>query len=84
MSNLPNWSRASEVYSRAYRILKNMISTGHISRPFYQRERNYVFKTHSVSDEMRDFIEALNEGNEEKIKWHILENIKHLGGKNVA
>lgn len=80
MNNLPNWKHSSEVYSRAYRILKNMACTGHVSKSFYQREQNHIYKTRYVSDEMKDFIEALNEGNEEKIKWHILKNIKHLGG----
>ncbi|HEC72592.1 MAG: hypothetical protein ACTSW7_00630 [Candidatus Thorarchaeota archaeon] len=78
MNNLPDWSRANEVYSRAYRVLENMARAGHVSqiKPYFKNRKQKIYH---VSDEMRNFIEALNEGDEEKIKWHILENIKHLG-----
>lgn len=57
--SLPTWAGASSAYSRAYRTLERMARNGHVS------------KRH-VSEEMHDLIEALNEGNEERIKGLLL------------
>ena len=77
MSNLPSWPHASKVYSRAYRVLKNMVRAGCATAPVYTKGGK-LKKQGYVSEEMNDFIDALNKGNEEKIKWYILENIKHI------
>jgi len=68
--NLPNWQGAAGAYSRAYRILERMAQSGHVRR--VKRGRNYVC---SVSQEMSDFIAALNSGNENDVKAYILRNI---------
>lgn len=89
MSNLPNWPHASKVYSRAYHILENMARAGHVKPAIYSKKEflhRYasssntpkLLKQGQVSQEMIDFIEALNQGNEELIKWHILNNIRFL------
>ncbi|KKN67693.1 hypothetical protein LCGC14_0458370 [marine sediment metagenome] len=51
MSNLPDWPGASEVYSKAYKVLEK--------RVFDRYDRD-------------ELIEALNKGDEEKIKGLML------------
>lgn len=67
MSNLPSWNGASGAYSRAYRILANMARNGHVQSRM---------KPCSVSQEMRDYIHALNRGDEEQIKYYNLLYLK--------
>jgi len=59
MSNLPEWSGAQHCYSKAYKVLENMASRGHVTKG-----RSQCF----VSDEMTDLIKALDKGDEETIK----------------
>ncbi len=68
MSNLPNWPGAAAVYSRAYKVLEYMAQNGHVTRTFFRRW--YC----TVSEEMSYFIDALNEGDEEKIKAFLMWN----------
>lgn len=63
MSNLPSWRGASETYSKAYRVLDQMAADGHVSIRFWCGKI-----TCSPSQDMEDLIDALNKGNEEKIK----------------
>ncbi len=65
-SNLPNWPGASSCYSRAYRRLKEMAANGHVTAGYNRGPRVYV------SEEMRDLIDALNQGDEEAIKSALL------------
>jgi len=53
--NLPSWPGASHCYKRAYRMLENMALHGHV-------------RYRTPSSEMDDLIEALDRGDEEKIK----------------
>jgi hypothetical protein len=63
-SNLPNWPGASEVYSRAYKVLENMAGRGHVTV--------LGMRSH-VSDDMSKLIFALNRGDEEIIKGLLLQ-----------
>jgi hypothetical protein len=56
---LPRWPGAAGAYARAYRILASMARSGHVTRT---RGRC------SSSPELREFIEALDRGDEEQIK----------------
>ena len=67
--NLPSWPGASVCYSRAYRLLERMAKAGHVTRQHYGYRRGYGC---SVSQEMRDIIDALNIGGEEAIKAALL------------
>jgi len=67
--NLPNWPGASKAYSNAYKILKNMASKGHAKPGYWFRG---IIQHGWSSNEMNDFIKALNEGDEEKVKGFIL------------
>jgi len=66
MSNLPSWPGASTVYSKAYRRLEEMAAKGHVKRHYNRGWRC------SVSQEMTDLINALNNGDEETIKAALL------------
>lgn len=63
MTNLPNWKSADAVYSKAYRLLERMALAGHVTK-----QRKQV----SVSEDMRDLVDALNIGDEERIKGLIM------------
>ena len=63
MNNLPRWNGASKVYSNAYNCLAQMPKRGHIRS---------ALKSYYTSQEMDDLIEALNNGNEERIKGLLL------------
>lgn len=65
MSNLPNWRGASAVYSKAYAMLSHMSRT-HVS---------IVRGKCHVSTDMRVIIDALNAGDEERIKGLLLERM---------
>jgi hypothetical protein len=64
-SNLPNWPGASEVYSRAYKVLENMAGRGHVTI--------LGKNTRLVSESMRLLIAALKDGDEEVIKGLLLQ-----------
>lgn len=66
--NLPNWRGASGAYGRAYRILEGMARRGHV-----KKSHGCCF----VSQDMQDFIDALNKGNEEEIKFNNLNWAKY-------
>ncbi len=85
MSNLPPWPGAREVYSRAYRKLEGTAAKGHATPGFAGKRRRIAgglsapigaYSGH-VSPEMRDLIDALNRGDEERIKAHLLFDIRH-------
>lgn len=71
---LPDWPGAAEVYSRAYRTLEHMAQAGHVKvglrAPVGRGVTGKVIIGHQryVSDEMSELIEALNAGDEERIK----------------
>ena len=67
-SNLPAWQGAEGAYRRAYRILEGMAANGHVQRGH---------KTCYVSQEMRDFITALDEGDEEQVKFNNLNWLRY-------
>jgi len=67
MSNLPNWPGASAAYSRAYRIMSNMARKGYVTPPIIGK-RGRVLKSGHISQEMEDYVKALNSGDEETIK----------------
>ena len=65
-SNLPAWPGASKVYSKAYRVLERMSRNTKVN---YHRGR-YICD--GPSDDMQALIDALNEGDEERIKGLLL------------
>ena len=67
MSNLPSWPSASKVYSKAYKYLNLMGINGH-AKPARKNKRGKIIQQGSVSNEMEELIDALNSGNEEKLK----------------
>lgn len=69
MSNLPKWPGASEVYSKAYRILEATARAGHVTQT---KVRGKV--TCHVSEDMDRLIKALGRGDEEEIKGLVLEH----------
>lgn len=75
--NLPQWDGAAGAYSRAYRILANMGRRGHAT-PARISKAGKVITQGSISDDMRSFVDALNNGDEERIKANILANLNYL------
>ena len=69
--NLPTWPGADVAYSRAYALLDHMARNGQVSRTWGRGG----WKCYP-SPEMRDLIEALDNGDEEKIKGTLLQNLK--------
>jgi len=77
---LPEWPGAAAAYRKAYKILEHMAQSGHVA---FSGSRcvvgididgKYIIgRPRIVSQEMQDFISALNEGDEEKIKALNLE-----------
>jgi hypothetical protein len=73
--NLPEWPGASEVYSRAYRILEE-IQQNHMKGNTDLSDkgwRKYLKKTGWPTEEVRGMIAALNAGDEEYLKGAILQ-----------
>ncbi len=70
--NLPKWSGADRVYSNAYKMLKTMGESGHVSREFGRQKNEYGWGPVDYycipDDDMNNLIEALDKGDEEKIK----------------
>lgn len=71
-SNLPSWSGADACYSKAYRILEEMAKNGHVTQSDYMLTRRRVIRYCVPSPEMEDWIDALNKGDEERIKAKLL------------
>lgn len=67
--SLPEWNGASAVYSRAYRMLENMAKLGHAQVTYMGVRTGH--KVH-VSEDMKNVIDALNSGSEERIKYQLL------------
>lgn len=65
VSNLPDWIGAEGAYKNATEMLKKMGKNGHVS---VQKNKWGKVLNCTPSEEMNDLIEALNSGNEEKIK----------------
>lgn len=65
--NLPSWPGADSCYSRSYVILAEMAKNGHVT----QTKNRFVTRCY-VSPEMEDWIDALNKGDEERIKAKLL------------
>ena len=74
MSNLPEWSSASEVYRKAYRTLELMAQKGHATpgHGYYHGKHYIQTRQGTISEDMRDLIDALNEGDEARIKGLLL------------
>lgn len=70
MDNLPKWAGAGHCYTKAYRFLDQMRANGHVVRRGSQKVGRRVVCT--VSDDMRDLIDALNHGDEERIKYLLM------------
>jgi hypothetical protein len=69
---LPTWTAAPEVYSTAYRVLDRMAARGHVTM------RKVRGKTQcDPSEEIRDLIDALNKGDEERIKGLLLDLLEY-------
>ena len=75
MSNLPTWSGASACYSRAYRVLESMAKR---ASPYQmvrmgdtsgRRSSSYII---AYNEDMNELIDALNKGDEERIKGLLL------------
>jgi len=71
-NGLPAWPGASGAYTRAYRILEGMARAGHV-QPITKGHKSRRAYRSDVSDDMRDFIDALNKGDEERIKGYNLQ-----------
>lgn len=65
-SNLPAWPGAAAAYSRAYRNLAGLCASEATTR----KVGRYV-----PSQDVRDYIEALESGDEERVKYF---NLLHL------
>ena len=79
MADLPSWNGADKVYSNAYKMLDVMSKNGHVKTSFGQTGKdqygNKVFGSGIScypSEDMNNLIEALNKGDEEKIKGLML------------
>lgn len=72
--NLPKWIGAAHAYSKAYKILhalaKNAPHKHHVMIPSSNSRRSNSF--YVCTDIMEELIDALNKGDEERIKWHNL------------
>jgi len=68
IDNLPSWKNASQVYSNAYKMLETMRDN---KAKRIGNDVGYLMNV-SVDHNMKNLIDALNEGNEEKIKGLIL------------
>lgn len=68
MDNLPKWAGAGHCYTKAYRFLDQMRANGHVVRRGIGRRA-----VCTVSDEMRDLIDALDHGDEERIKGLLMQ-----------
>lgn len=66
MSNLPDWNGAAAVYSKAYAVLTRMSKT---QVTLSKLGRKTVA---TPSDDMNDLVQALNSGDEERIKGLLL------------
>lgn len=64
----PNWPGADAVYGNLGRVLDMMSKSGHATAPKVHKRTRKILKPAFVSDEMRDLIDAMNRGNEEKLK----------------
>ena len=72
---LPEWPGAAAAYRKAYKILEHMAQSGHVTLGGSRcvvgigiEGKSIIGRPRMVSQEMQDFITALNEGDEEKIK----------------
>jgi hypothetical protein len=77
--SLPKWTGAAGAYSRAYRILEKMAKT-HTKPPktAKRRGKTIIIESGWVSMQMRDFMSALDRGDEEEIKFFILKYLEYL------
>jgi hypothetical protein len=64
--NLPSWPGASEVYRKLYALLAYKAQRGWVIRQWERRGWRCSVQNHC--NEMVDIIDALDEGNEEKLK----------------
>ena len=69
MDEVPDWPGAASVYRRLYSALDKMREKGHVSAGNFGKGLRGSPGT--VSQEMRDIISHLNEGNEQKLKADI-------------
>lgn len=64
---VPKWPGAEKVYGALQRVLAVMAKKGHATAAVTTK-RGRILAPGSVSDEMRDLIDALNRGDEEQLK----------------
>ena len=77
---LPEWQGADDAYRRAYRMLHNMAQRGHATPAtgYWRRGRWVQTKAGWVTGELDAFVDALNSGDEERVKANILANLQYL------
>jgi len=80
---LPKWPGAEYAYKTAYKILDAMGKAGYEAHTAMQKKLPKSKQTrYSPSEDMRDFIDALDKGNEEKIKgYNLMFRGKYLDKK---
>lgn len=66
--NLPEWEGASDVYQSLSEALAVMAERGH-ALPAVKDWRGRVIRSGWVSQDMRNIIEDLGEGEEEQLRW---------------
>ena len=79
--SLPSWPGADAAYSKAYRIMEQMAKRGHVIECVPARKRIKGRSTPlrvTVSDELQAYIDALNKGDEERIKGFNLQFMHYL------
>lgn len=74
MDNLPNFPGARACYSRAYVLLDAMAKAGHVK---IIRARRGSKQHCVVSEDMENLIDALNKGDEERIKGLLFAPEQH-------
>jgi hypothetical protein len=62
---LPTWNGAAAVYAKAYRRLEHLAAAGHV-QPIKRGVRTVGC---APSEEMRELVDAMNQGDEEQLKF---------------
>lgn len=81
--NLPTWPGASAAYSRAYRNLEAWNAREAEGQRAVHRRAGRASSTfrYSPPDEIRDYVKALDQGDEETVKWWNLHYDQLFAGK---
>lgn len=73
--NLPKWPGAAACYSKLYRLLE-IISRRQGQKAGWPMQSTHCRRSDSTivcTEQMEAIIDALNKGDEERIKWYCLE-----------